>query len=436
MRVVVPDLGTFEGTAEEIADALARLRANGLIAGSPATISVAHAPRPRELTKAPTNEHMIYEFRLDKGVSKKTRTRYVGIVEEFERIILPKSFLDASQNDVREYERRLLDNCTNLRTSSLSGGVRAPAPRSKCALGLFTFTPVKPASCCSSCPKFARQTSGPRSRLQGLKVFYDFLRERGLVQANPVDLILARHSRSLPQRSGRKKYAPSAGDVQLLVWAARQVSTPREVAIIMALAKWGRRPLHVAQLHAADLRGILTPDPEGHTFVDFQGVRERVAALNANPRTKLNENLLSVIDNELATYLRDVYMPYRQEKWGYAWNEGPLFPRLHRGDELDETLIQREVLDPALDLLSRRGTAAERAKWTAHKKDKRVRITPGCFRHFFSTTLKQFGVQDLDIDIQRGDIIRGSKRSYIHIAIGDLVATYRMHALLAGAPTL
>jgi len=429
VRYVHPALGTFEGSPEEIARAVALLTTSTTNHASGLVQAAARNERP-------SNEKILHDWQHERGVSKAVRVRYTNVAREFEEMLRPKSLLDASQSDVRRYEARLLLHCTHEKWTNFTPTTEV-VPRVKCMLGVFPLSPGLPAECGPSCALFERQSVGPRAKLSALKAFYDHLRERELVATNPVELVLRRHSKLAAVRSDDlKKYAPHVEEARAILWALKWCRSPRDVAIVMALAKWGRRPAHTLLLDADDLRGVLTPDPEGYAFADFTRVKKKVLAENGDGSTKLKGGLISPIDAEFLAYLREVYMPYRLAKWGFAWNEGALFPGDISGTSYHEKQVQ-SILDAAMRHLSKtRATAAERDAWKKRVEatDLRERITPGSWRHFFSTTLAAFGATDLHIDVLRGDRISGSKAHYMHVDrfYRDIVAqSYKMPALLS-----
>lgn len=442
MRVKLGEV-EVEGTHEEVQAALRELRALGVLptAGVQTTFTTTQpqvtilepaAPHPTRTdgVTRPHNEALLYEYRNDTGVSKNTRRTRVSIAEDFERMIAPKSLLEVDAGDVRAYERRLTENCKSLNHTSLKGS--PGVVRVRCGLGVYDWTTAKPPSCCAACPQFARQREGPAARLGHLKAFYDWLLERGLIQSNPVELVKRRHLKSRgPNKRAPKKYAPTLDEARELVAAARRVCSPFAVALLLCLIKWGRRSGHTVLLRACDLVNL---DEAGPAWVSFEHVKEVVEQRNESTWTKLNGNLYSPVDNELRVYLRDVYLPWREATWGYTpGDENALFPGEVSGKPLDDVLVQGHVLDPAMrELVKRARTPAERARWEAHLKPRsKTRISPGCWRHFFTTQQKLAGVENDDIDYLRGDIVAASRWHYMHLNEDDVRHIYRMPNVLA-----
>ena len=442
LRVTLPDGTVVEGPPEEVAKLLELQRApaplprNGRVLLVHHDHDAPHAPPAPPVPRVPNNDALLDEYRRDGGIARQTRQAYVKSVEEFEHTIAPKSFTSATIGDVQRYERQLVDACSNMQTTFLGLGRASVAtvPRRRCAEGLYEWSVTTPAMCATSCPSFRRQTSGPRKRLQGLRHFYDWLQVRGLVSTNVVVPVMKRHAqtRGGADEGAPKKYAPTLAEVRALLRACVEVKTPRDVALLLTLAKTGRRHGHVCELAAEDVRGL----HEGPAYFRFNGVRERVLRKNVDGRTKLRGNLVAPIDTELAAYLRDVYLPWRQEKWGLAWTEGPLFPGMYGARKpFNPTLVQGLILNPLMHCLAETSTTTTEAEaWRTHAlAGHEERISPGCFRHFFTTQLKEMGVPDGDIDILRGDQVRGSKRHYMHLRPEGVCSMYRMENLLTDA---
>lgn len=413
MRATLPDGTNVEGSPSEIAELLGTLRAVTPSAVGNAAVAIVLPAPPAPQRRVPHNEELLAEYRDVGGVSRETRGGYVRAVEEFERIISPKSFVDATVDDVLRFERALTNVCAHRKANYLAGrGKLTVVPKLQCQKGEYAWTLTPPDSCATSCPLFERQSNGPKARLGGLAHFYNWLLLRGLVTTNVVQPVQREHARAAPQREERGKYAPTTEEVRAIVRALTVVGTPRDVALILILAKTGRRPGHVTELGAEDLH----LDAGGVSWVSFRGVRERVRRENGHTRTKLRGDLHSILDAELVAYLVDVYLPYRQARWGYAWNEGPLFPGTQSGEALNEKTIQRYVLDPALKHLE----TIDAAKWRAHQDDDEVRITPGVFRHWFTSQLKRAGVDNQDIDLLRGDKVPAARMNYMDLKPADL----------------
>jgi hypothetical protein len=411
------------------------LRDAGLIPSEPvvslAPAQVREETAQRRFRDAPSNEWILHEYADAPGIQRKTKTAYVGSVREFERVISPKSFLDASTEDARAFERRCLDACGHLRSTVFGeGGKATTTPRFTCNAGLFQLLGAPPPSCSRACPAWVKQKTGPLARLKALKHFYEFLTERRLVTENPFTRVAKARGKVRTNRTEPRKYAPSPGEVRELLAAARLVATPLEQAVVLAFAKWGRRPAHTLDLGAGELVGVATPSEQG-AFADFSGVKERFESRAGDGATKLLGYLTSPIDNEFLSFLRGTYLPWRQERHGYAWNEGPLFPGHRRGGVLHEDVVAN-MLDHLMLALTRMGSEADRARWQAHlDRGSRTRITPGTFRHTFTTTLKKLGVEDGDIDILRGDVPRGTRYAYMHLDRADILRMYQFPELLS-----
>ncbi|MHB8603912.1 MAG: hypothetical protein ACYDCK_01550 [Thermoplasmatota archaeon] len=401
---------TLEGDPDEIARVLQQL--DGRAASSP------------QLRDVPTNELLLHEYAREPGLSLNSRRSYARTAALFERQIAPKSFLDASIDDVRAWERGLLDACKHHETTSLNGRGRAALERHKCVKGLFDWSLAPPTSCATSCPFFQRQREGPRGRLKGLRNFYAWLRDRGLIALNPVDGVARRHAKSLGKALGPLKYAPSVAEVRELLAAAARVGSPRDVAFLLLLAKTGRRPQHLLLVEAADLRGVM-PGAPGPAWIDYRGVRARMEARNVGGHTKLQGNLIAPLDQESVAFLREIYLPWRQRQHGYAWTEGPLIPGDRTGDALRADAARGLALDPALDEL-----AAHNPAWRAHAAGGPEPLTLGSFRHFFTTELETLGVSREDRMTLRGDVVPGALEAYRHLDAQKVCQKYRAPTLL------
>jgi integrase len=437
VRWIHPTLGTFEGSVTEIAESVRRLHAlavqppaapDGVVPPFEETSQlplIPLAPASRRLTNPPSNELLLQQYSEDVGLSPGVRRAHVSAARELEHHVAPLSLLDVTQDEIRSYERLLLENCAHLQTRRVDGPRAALVPTFCCMKGLFGKTVVKPESCASSCRLFQRQMTGPRARLGRLKHLYEWLRSRGLVDRNPVEFVLRRHSKTVPSTDGPAKYSPSQREARLMIGAAREVLTLRDVAVLLCFAKWGRRPDHTLFLEAQELRGVMLHE-EGPAYASFAGVRDRVLSRNLGGGTKLKGNVVSPIDDELLAFLRDEYMPYRQTRWGFAWNEGPLFPGNQARGRFNYTMLQEFLFDPVMaHLAATAPTERERDVWREHaRKGSPTQITPGCFRHFFTTRLEEFGLPELDIDILRGDRVKGSKREYLHMTPEKVCAKY------------
>lgn len=437
MRLQHPTLGVFEGTPEEVAEALARLRDAGILdQPSPPPEPLVTIARKEETTQSrlrdvPNNEWILHEYANAPGLVKKTRTAYVNTAREFERILSPKSFLDATHEDARKFERRCLDTCGHLRSTVFGeGGKATNHQRFTCTAGLFRLVGAPPPMCSRECEKWTKQETGPIARLKAAKHFYEFLRKRRLVTENIFTDIVEDRGKVRKNVVTKKKYSPTPGEVRELVSMGRLIGTPLDVCTVMSLAKWGRRPSHTLDLRASEIVGIITPNDEG-AFADFSGVKERFDSREGDGTTKLLGFLISPIDAEFASFLRHDYFPWRQKHFGYAWDEGPFLPGIHSGRPMHEEQIG-EILDRLMRALAKTGSAADRARWKAHLEDKKRRITPGTFRHYASTTWRQLGLEEMDRDILRGDVPKATRATYEHITAKDICAMYRSPALLAG----
>lgn len=421
MRYTNPALDGFvEGTPEEVARFLRALKGE--------------LPPPVEDVRTgetPTNERILHDYEHDVGLSREARAAYARVVREFQRLIEPQGFTRVTVADVLRFDRAMLSRCSHIQTTGLAGKKKASVARVKCRKGLYGWRVMLAPECNPSCPLFALQRAGPANRLKALHHFYEFLLLRQLVRENPVGPVRRERARTTVTVAGPRKYAPTTEEAQDLLRAARATLTLRDVALLLSLMKWGRRPDHTLEVHAGELRGIL-PGDERAAVVDFAGVRDRVEQRNGNPRTKLRGNLVSPIDAEFLAFLRTEYLPWRQSRWGFAWNEGPLFPADRAQGAMRYDTLQRLVLDPAMRHLEATSASAEdRERWKQHRaSDSKTRITPGCFRHFLSTTLHKFGVPDIDIDILRGDLVAGAKRHYIAIGDEDVHRAYKFPRLL------
>lgn len=446
MRVTVrtPEGGEIqvEGTPAEVGPAIRELQDLGVIPRTTQTTFAATQPQVAivETKTAPAsdgvviphNEALFAEYLNEPGISKQTRARRVRIARDFEAKISPKSLLAATRADVLAFRSDLLENCKSLTYTPLLGRGAVGAMRYQCRLGVYDWTHSKPKLCCNACPSFARQRAGPAAVLGHLKAFYDSLQDRGLVESNPVERVKAKHVKGLgPKNRAPKKYSPTLDEARQLVNALTIVRTPRCVALALCLMKWGRRPGHTLLVRANDLVNLAAAGP---AWVSFEHVRDVVASRNDNDWTKLAGNLHSPIDNELRVYLRDVYLPWRQAEWGYEPNdENPLFPGSESGELLAGEQIQRDILDPAMEYLAAHAsTADERARWAQHATPKSpTRISPGVWRHFYTTQQKLAGVENDDIDYTRGDIAGAARWHYMHLTHEDVERIYRMPALLS-----
>lgn len=427
-----PTLGTFEGTPSEIAESLARLRDHGLLDTPTVTI----IPRPEgtaqaRLAEVPTNERTLYDYENAPGMQRKTKRAYAASVREFERQIAPKNFLDATEEDARRFERACLDTCAHLKSTVFAEGKAGGSTRFACKAGVFSWVGAPPRDMCNrDCSLWKKQETGPMARLKALKHFYGWLKSTRLVRANIFDEVSKSRGRVKRNVVVKKKYAPTTAEVRELLSEARRSESPLEAALLMALAKWGRRPAHTVDLHAADLVGIITPDPDLLPFADFTSVKERFESRPGDGATKLLGFLTSPIDAEFLAFLREEFLPWRQERWCFAWNEGPLFPGHRKGEPVSEEQVQ-EILDRLMRKLSARGSAADRERWRSHLEDKRRRVTSGSFRHYASTTWRQMGLQEMDRDILRGDVPKATRATYEHIDERAICAIYKFPELLS-----
>lgn len=434
LRLQHPTLGTFEGTPEEVADALARLRDAGVL-DAPleplVTIARKEETVQARLRDVPNNELILHDYAHAPGLVKKTRIAYVNSAREFERILAPKSFLDATHEDARKFERRCLDACGHLRSTVFGeGGKATNVQRFTCNAGVFRLLGAPPPTCSRECDKWKKQSTGPVARLKALKHFYEFLRKRRLVTENIFTDVVEDRGKVRSNTVVKKKYSPTPGEVRELISMARLIATPLEVCAIMALAKWGRRPAHTMDLMAEEIVGIITKSEEG-AFADFSGVKERFDSRQGDGTTKLLGFLVSPIDAEFESFLRHDYFPWRQERYGYAWDEGPFLPGKLSSRPMHEEQIG-EILDRLMRALVKTArTDADRARWKAHLEDKKKRITAGTFRHYASTMWRQLGLEETDRDILRGDVPKATRATYEHITPRDICAMYRSDDLLA-----
>lgn len=437
MKLIV-GAGNVEGTPQEIAALLRELglRPDDLLPPPTAAAAVASrastpypSPLARPLLDPPHNELLVHDYEHDDGLAAGTRRRYVGAVRDLERHVSPKSLLDVTRDDVRAWERGLIDKCAHQRLTVLYGR-NVGAPRVTCAKGEYDWTHDAPATCNPACPIFQRQQSGPTGRLKAAKHFYDWARERGLRDDNPAEWVLKRHQRLRPHAAHtNRKHAPTVQDVREILRALHETGTPRDVLAVLLLAKWGRRPQHTLLVNVEDLRGL--HDAEGPCYADFTGARERTMNRNENTRTKLMGHLVAPIDLELRAYLLDAYLPWRA-RTHYLDASGPLVTGALTAPRLSVNLLTTEVLDAAMNHLARNAPSeAARRKWTAHADTQHpTRITPGSFRHFFTTVLEELGVSREERMTLRGDRLPGALEAYRHLDARRICAMYRMPDLL------
>jgi len=395
----------------------------------PITLQIASEP---PAPSRPTNEGMLYEYARDVGLSKKTRTTYANSVVEFERTIAPKSFIDVTRSDVQRWVTDHLEhNCRHLEHVGGQGRNRPGLLRFHCGKGVFPWTPAKPPSCAKSCPLFAPQKHGPVARLKALKHFMDFLIDRGLRTDNPVELVKRKTMKARgPVRQFGNKYGPPLDEAREIIRAVIITGTPRDVGVVLALAKWGRRPSHTLLVRERDLAHV---ERSGAAWADFSWVKEEMERRNGNARTKLNGNLYSPIDAEFRMWLHYTYLPYRRQKWKWLTRDDALFPGDRSGEAYREDYIQHGILDPALEWLRDHAkTPAEREKWARRLDvDDATHITPGSWRHVFTMQQKLAGVENDDIDVLRGDTIRASRGAYMDWQPEQVCALNRMPALLS-----
>lgn len=473
MRVTIPNLGVVEGSPQEIADLLNRVGVTQRVLAEfdrPATpsppmpipgpelasaadateVSVSIAPKgiarqahlpphgsepfgiASPLRNAPNNDRILFDFEEGLRVTDHTKRKYMAVAREFERHISPKSFLDVTQADVRGWERSLIEGCRYIHSTALYGRGKFGPLRSSCKKGVFTKVLAKPDVCRSTCPMFARQLKGPQGRLGALKQFYTFLRDVGLVPSNPVEGVARQHTKSLGKRHALGKYVPTLRETRSILRVLKETGSPRDYTMVLALAKWGRRPEHILLLHSTDIIGLKEGDTTGELpTADFTTVRDRMEHRNRGGHTKLQGNIWSPVDAELRDVLVNFYMPWRTRHFAYNWEEGPLFPEYQRGRYWTKGGIQFALDRTMRQLAERADTDEERQLWESHLEPGPLRITPGCFRQFFCTTLMELHVPEIHIDILRGDVIPGSKRNYIKLTRELVHGMYQMPRLIA-----
>lgn len=412
-----------------VAELLERLRTAGALNDPAQARFNIHPALPRVTM---TDDEILRTYAEQPGLSRERREQHARVARDFHASLQGRSIITATKDDVRAYERLLLEQCRWKRVTPLQGRYTMAAPRVRCDKGEYGWRTSPPATCCRACPLWERQRTGPLARLRAIADLYDHLHERDLVQSNPARLVAKKHAKSLgADPPGRKKYSPTLDDARRLIHASMVVGTPWHVATLLLLMKWGRRPGHTTLMHVEDLYHMR--EPPGRAIADFSGVRERVLARNLDGYSKLQENLLSVVDRELHDYLTKQYLPYRSETWTLEPDTGPLLPATFADRHMHDLDIQRQVLDPAMQWLEKNSrTAAEREKWRNHRLPRsKTRISPGTWRYFFTRELTRAGVDSMRIDILRGDRTPGSKRSYLELEPETLHSWYKMPDLLS-----
>lgn len=431
---IVRDGVEVEGSPEELA-AYHRLVARDTHASRLTDFAdVGLTPRDEE---RPTVESALLKFAEDDAVTKKVRVSYARHVRAFQAWLGARregaTIYTAGVADVRDYLSTLKATCKYLKTMTAAGRGRPPLPRVGCLRELFPWTTGTPPPFCArgTCEKWAPQSEGPSARLKAISSFYEFARFHGWVAQNSADVVLQRHEKKKGKSLRKKKYKPTLREVQEILAGAKEILSPRDVALLLCLAKWGRRALHVVLLHASDIHGFTRVDEDG-AWADFSGVRDRLQERHDGGRTKLQGNTISPFDPEHEDYFRDVFLPYRQETWGYAWDEGPLFPGDVTHQPLRDDVVQRLLIDRVIEHLARTAPSeADRERWLARlDKRSRTRWTTGSFRHFFTNHLEELGVPRDDVKELRGDRLPGAIEEYRDPTPATIAAKYRAFSVL------
>jgi len=198
-----------------------------------------------------------------------------------------------------------------------------------------------------------------------INVFYAFLVYYKLVQSNPVGGFVKRHLRRLrdPNEETNRRQCISVQDMALVASAAHDI---RELAFIMMLVKTGIRRGELHDLRAED--------------VDFKRGIIRIP-----PKPKRSHNK-AFIDDELAAVLVE-YLAWRKKRtrsdWLWISSRGGRVHKDYYGKVIARIGVVLGLHDPKGDLCDR--------------------LTPHCFRHWFTTMLRRANMNPEIIMFLRGD---------------------------------
>jgi len=222
------------------------------------------------------------------------------------------------------------------------------------------------------------QGSTLRGYFAALGALYDYLVFEGAMETNPIPSFRKRYlSRIKEQHNGENtRQLISVQDMQLLVNAASGI---RDKALLLTLAKTGIRRGELLSLQAHDInitKGIIRVPPKAK-----------------------RSNRLAYMDAELQAALR-MYLIWRKPRARTSWlwisKRGGRIHKDYPGKMIAELGEDLGFHDPAGPLCSK--------------------LTPHCFRHWFTTWLFRAGMDPEYIKWLRGDSLRSEAwQIYNHI---------------------
>ncbi len=225
-----------------------------------------------------------------------------------------------------------------------------------------------------------------------LSCLCDFLQYEGLMAANPVLSFRKRYLRDYKKRGGRNDgFERQLLSVEQMRDFIGGTLDPRDRAILMVLAKTGIRRDELVCLDVND--------------VDFASM-----TLRLKPHPK-RTNLVVFMDDESARALRG-WLAARQY-YGLAPGCNALFVGEH-GERLARQGVYGAVQRRA-EVAGLHDTASP---------DPRRRLSPHCFRHWFTTWLRRNGMRREFIQELRGDVREEAVDIYDHIDREELRKAY------------
>lgn len=231
-----------------------------------------------------------------------------------------------------------------------------------------------------------------------ISALYDYLLFEGRIQINPIPSFRKRYlSRMKIQTNGENsRQNVSLQDMQILISSARE--NILAFTFTLFIAKTGMRRGEALSLKLDDI-----------------DIRRKIIRIPAKAK---RSNRIAFIDDELEDILEQ-YLSWRQKiarsPWLWISSKGG---RIHK-DEPGKFIAS---LGAALDLHDPKGPLCHR-------------LTPHCFRHFFTTTLFRSGMDPQHIKFLRGDSLSSEAwQIYNHIDPEEVRQEYlrRMPRLCIG----
>lgn len=326
---------------------------------------------------------------------------YSYSVEKFLDYWQDRDLGDLKETDVWKWVDHLQTECRHRQYSGLMHNEGW-----MCHKGHYSKEDALPVFCNqANCAEFEPpHPSAVGAHLKAVVSFYRYLKRRGYVEENPVEVVMQDFARDFPERKHLdKRRQVTLDEVKTLV---NGTAHPRNKFLYALLAKTGIRIGEALALTTGD--------------VDAENRR-----IHIKSHPKRGGKCVAFIDRELLEiYLRftDWWSSHVKRNAAGKPATDVLFVSELTGEPLHPASINKYVIRNDVERL-------DLCDWDGPKNE---RITPHCFRHFFTGILLQQGCQEFYIKHLRGDVIKDVIGQYHDPSDDELQEVYEKFMPLFG----